>query len=418
MIVSRGYSIRGGHAPLRIAVFVFAVSACLLEVQNPVASVNVGNLILVAGGVLATVLAALRRKRLDSGGIVLFGQDWIYCAYICLATASALWSPSPLRTTVQAGYLLAVWIATVNLGDADTLAVVKMLVRLAVIAALLSFAVIPFEEFAFQPKSSTGFPELRGIFSHQLRLGVFMAMAIGLMVIAWLNGHVRDILGGPIRTAMGFVVLVTCLIAAFARLYSAAMVVSLFLSIGVAKPGWRRVWSIACVLICVVTVWVFRESFLGGLSEEGFDISLTGRTFVWANTLSYSEANPWLGNGYASFDHPKFDQLFGYYRPAHPHNSYIQAYFETGILGLSLTLALIGLQLRAALRVYRNTQRYSYSLFLILLAAIGSITGSNYAGKPTLLLSMVLLFTATEAREIRRLRLEAISKRARSSQLA
>ena len=57
--------------------------------------------------------------------------------------------------------------------------------------------------------------------------------------------------------------------------------------------------------------------------------------------------------------------------------------------------------LGAALRVSRKTGKYSYALFLVLLTAVGSLTGSNYAGKPTLLFTILMLTIAVEARQQR-----------------
>lgn len=403
MMAISGTSSRRADLPLRGAVVAFVLAACFLDVQLPSDSIKVGNLILVGGCVLATTLAILVRKRAGIRGVAVMSPDWVYLCYLVFVFLSALWSPSPLRTTVQAIYLTAVWITTMNIGDADAVTVNRTIVRAAVAVALLSFAVIPFESFAFQPRSSTGFPELRGIFSHQLRLGVFMAATLGLVVLAWLNGHLSAIIGrSGVKVALWVVVIVACLGAAVARLYTAAMIVALGMTIGLARPGWRRLISVLAIGTLVTAIVVSSETLVGALVDEGFDLTLTGRAYVWERTLRYSDIHPWLGYGYASFDHPSFDGIFPYWRPAHPHNSYLQAYFETGLIGLTLTLLFILLQLRIALRASRMLHRYSYSLFLVLLAAIGSITGSNYAGKPTLLLSLVMLMVAVEAREVRK----------------
>src|SRR5690606_7392 len=111
-------------------------------------------------------------------------------------------------------------------------------------------------------------------------------------------------------------------------------------------------------------------------------------------------SDTWLGFGYATFDSPRFDWLWGYYRPAHPHNSYIQAYFETGLIGLGLTVMLVATHFLSALSWSSSSGRYSYSLYLVLLMSLGSITGSNYAGKPSLLFCLTLLVLAVETRII------------------
>lgn len=390
--------------PLEPALGVLIVSAIFLDVQLPVQQVNVGNLILVAGCALSAAWAMVLRMRAGILGVSVLSQDWVYAAYIVFALASMIWSPSPIHTIVQAIYLCAVWIAMVNLADGRVESAIRIVIWTALVVALLSFAVVPLSRtYAFQPSQSTAVPELRGIFSHQLRLGVFMATALGLLALAVLNRRLDAVVGTRARGAVVAAVLLVCLVAAFARLYTAAMVLALALTVGLAHPGWRRRVSLVGLTIAAVLVFVFRDVLLLTIVDSGVDITLTGRSILWERTLSHSLSHPWIGHGYASFDHPSFDALFGRYRPAHPHNSYLQAYFETGIIGLGLTLLLIVLQLRVAFRVSRVTGRYSYSLFLVLLTAIGSLTGSNYAGKPTLLLTLVLVFVALESREVRRI---------------
>jgi exopolysaccharide production protein ExoQ len=389
---------------LGLPVAIFLLGAVALDLQFPVEAVNVGNLVLMVGALTASALAVTARMRAGILGTSLLAQDWIYGAYVLLVFASVLWSPAPLNTAVQSIYLATVFIASVQLGDASITVFNRVLLVLAFGVAILSLLAAPVSaEVAFQPHASTDIPELRGVFSHQLRLGLFMALALGVCTIAVLNGEFRSVLGNSrLLRSIVVVVLVVTLVAAFARLYTAAMLLSLAIVVGLSHRGPRR-WLMGGFLTCAIglSVWLGSDLVLW-LEGVGVDTTLTNRVALWERTGVLAGSKPWLGFGYASFDHGSFDRLFGYYRPAHPHNSYLQAYFETGLIGLGLTLMLIVAQLRSGFRYARITGRYSYSIFIVSFTAIGSLTGSNYAGKPTLLFSVLLVIVAIEARAGRR----------------
>lgn len=379
----------------------YLVGAWLLDLQVPVEGINVGNLLLMAGCLAAIATTVWIRYRMRVRGTWLMAHDFAYLAYVAFAVASAAWAPSRLETTVHGLFLAIVWFAAVNLAQGDLNIIVRRVVQIAVGTAILSFAIIPVSpEAAFQPVISTEIPELRGILSHQLRLGLLMAVALGLGVLAILNRERREAIGRRHWVAGAALIVTLCLVAAFARLYTAAMVGALTLTIATSKPGWRRALSVMAMGLGALTVLLMFDLLAKAVVDTGADITLTGRTLLWGRTLAFLGTGEWLGMGYASFNHPTFDHLWPNYRPAHPHNSFIQAYFETGYVGLGLTILLVASHLRIALKVSRATRRYSYSLFLVFLTVLGSLAGSNYAGKPTFLFSLLLLMLSIEARQV------------------
>lgn len=379
----------------------FVIGAYSLDVQLPSVGVNIGNLALMGGALLASALAIHGRVLNNASGVQLRLYDVAYVLYLLFALASTLWSLSPSSTAVQIAYLGAVWLAVLSLAHAALPDVIKFVVWLAVVTAVLSFMLILLSrDLAFQPATSTDLPELRGIFSHQLRLGLFMSVALGFLVIAALNGELTRVVGRPLVIAVVVTLVLSCLIAAFARLYTAAMILALAGTIFLGRRGWLRWCFVGAACALLIAGWFGREGLLLWLTATDADITLTGRTVMWAKTLAAASSDTWLGFGYATFDSPRFDWLWGYYRPAHPHNSYIQAYFETGLIGLGLTVMLVATHFLSALSWSSSSGRYSYSLYLVLLMSLGSITGSNYAGKPSLLFCLTLLVLAVETRII------------------
>jgi len=390
----RVLSIKDFNLPLLI----FIGGTFLLEVQFNLDAFKLGNVLLLLACVSAILIVVARK--LPRPGLKFRLFDIIYFLYLAWATLSATWSPSPVTTIVGVVYMAGVWLGSMFLARANIVMATRYVVVLAVITALLSFASIPISpSYAFQPFSSGALPELRGIMEHQLRLGLCMSIACAFIAIAYFNGDLPVVLRK--RRVLAMLIIAVCLVAAFARLYTASMIIALLVTIGVSKPGPRRVLSVVFITAIVALIYFNLDMVVELLGEGDVDLTLTGRTLVWEHTLAHANANPWFGYGYSSYENPVFDFMFDYYRPAHPHNAFLQAYFETGLVGLTLTVLLVLSHLASALRVSRKTGKYSYTLFLVLLATLGSLGGSNYAGKPTMLFSLLMLSLAIEARQTR-----------------
>lgn len=382
---------------LSVPLLVLVISIFLLEVQFGNFSFNPGNLLLFAGSAIAVLMASTRLQRAGVEGVSVRGFDWIYLVYLIYAAASAYWAPASASTFVGIFYLAAFWIATVFLVRVDLLLAVRYTVLLSILVAVLSFMAIAVSpSYAFQPVAHGDFPELRGILNHQLRLGLLMAIALGFLFIAYLNGDFGRVLKR--WHGLAILVLLVCMVAAYARLYTVAAMVAVMLTVSLSKAGWVRVTTLIVGGFAAILIYAGQDAIFEVLDGGDVDLTLTGRTLVWERTSAHIENSPWIGFGYASFDHSSFDWLFANYRPPHPHNSFLQAHFETGLIGLVLTLLLVFSHFGAGLRVSGTTGKYSYSLFLVILTVLGSLTGSNYAGKPTLLFSLMLLFLAIETR--------------------
>ena len=100
---------------------------------------------------------------------------------------------------------------------------------------------------------------------------------------------------------------------------------------------------------------------------------MTGRTIIWEGTLEHAALNPWTGYGMASFGSPAFDSLWVHYRPLTAHNSYLQAYFETGYVGLALMVGLIAALIVRGVYTSLLWRRLSYTLFVALYGAFSSV---------------------------------------------
>lgn len=384
---------------LKYAPLVLLAGAALLEMRMPELGINVGNLVLTFSAGVACVLALLFHRRLSLPLPRLMAHDFAYLAYLGIVVASILWSRSPTDTAVQAVYLIVTWLATYLCARANRQSVVRAMYSLAVLASIASVLLLVLSPAsALQPSPSTSVPELRGVFSHQLRLGLFLGTALGLIFVAVLNGESRQVFARPVLTLPSTVLVVSCFVAAFARLYSVAIVLAVLACIMLTTKTVVRVGLLAFSLLAsVVLVGMWAKVPLTiGVDES--TLTLTGRTIIWARTLDFVGPSLVWGLGYATYNDPSFDFLFPAYRPAHPHNSLLQAYFETGYVGLVLTLLVMATHVRTSLRFWKRTRVIPYSYFLVILTVLGSLFGSNYAGKPTFLLTATLLMISVESR--------------------
>ncbi|MCD9029524.1 O-antigen ligase family protein [Luteimonas sp. BDR2-5] len=323
-----------------------------------------------------------------------------------------LWSKSRTETAVQTFFLLLVWLAVLHLRSVPTRLAISTLIRTAVLISIASFIVAAiFPTIGFQPHSTTGLPELRGFFGHQQRLGLFCGLALGLLILVWANGELREYLNwGRKKAVLAMIIVLLAFIAAQARLFAAAFVISLLLTIGLSKPGVLRNMTISSIVLGVLVISLYSNQVMGLIDAIGMEgNSLSGRTVVWERSVEVANAAPLLGHGYSSFFSNHFDYIWGNYRAPHAHSSIVQAYFETGIVGLGLTICLVFTQMRESLKVGSVNRKYSYSLFAIILTITSSLTGVTYAGKPTVLFSMMMLILAMERQESRRRKVVARS---------
>ncbi len=102
---------------------------------------------------------------------------------------------------------------------------------------------------------------------------------------------------------------------------------------------------------------VFGQRFFRGLRSFTFDFATldrftSGRAHIWWEALNAPPENPWLGVGLGNVvSHTEILRV-GQETVKHLHNFLFDAWFETGLLGLSAFLALIGTVLVHAIRLW------------------------------------------------------------------
>lgn len=398
--VARGASIEAPGARGALAIFVLGV--CSLELANPSSSIQPWNLVMAAAAAIAVMMILLGARHGNSvRQPQLFAVDAAFLSYLLYCGFSAFWSVSPLDTAVQVAYLSIAWLATVLLRTLPATRVIRYVIRIGFFFAVASFAaIIVLPGHAFQPSYAL-FPELRGIFQHQQRLGLFTGMILALLLIAIFNGErIKSIHMSRFHTKVVAVTLFVCFLWAFARFNMLTVALALVLAVALMRSTTMRVMAMGFAVVLALVLWFDSEwliAIVGG--EDG--ATLTGRTVVWERTQRAIDDGTIFGYGFASYTSPVFDAYWAGYRAPHAHNSALQANFETGVPGLILLAVLVWCQLRTAYRTGRVLRKVPYSLFLVIATTLNSLMGVTYAGKPTILLLLTLLVVGCEAQEAR-----------------
>lgn len=387
----------------KASVFLLVLGATATDLNIPhVAGVKSGMLILMLCLSLA-ILFYLQANSFRFPKPVIGPSSRIYLAYLALILVSALWAPSATTAIIQFIVFAMIWSCAVLFSGAPPSLFVRYIVYIAIITSVLSIIVAPLSHsYAFQPVTSGDRPELRGVFYHQLRLGQYAGLALALIMLAVLNGHLGKIFGRPTLAIMALPILALATFLAYARLYTFFTLMGLVLTYFFSKGKPARILSTIGIVIAVALAIFFQGTLEAELAGAGVDTTLTGRVRLWGVTIEEALNRPWLGHGYNSFDSPSYDWMWNLYRPAHPHNSYIQAFFENGYIGLILIVMLSIVHFATASRPDRHEGRHSYTFLIITLLILGSLTGANYASSVTSIFCFALwLITSKEARAAR-----------------
>lgn len=104
------------------------------------------------------------------------------------------------------------------------------------------------------------------------------------------------------------------------------------------KSGRKIRTLVAVVIISGIAYAITPEEQKRRLSEMGEDPTSISRTTFWKNGIEMMQDNPILGIGY--YNWPRYHSAY-YGTPAYPHNIFVQAGAELGVVGLLAFVALL-----------------------------------------------------------------------------
>lgn len=380
------------------------IASLLLEIHQFEVGIKLGNIVFAAICLLV-FRAGLWRLETHS---VLTAADYWMMLYLLWAAFSVLYSPGPVETIFQVGLAAIVWSSLLVLRPLPLTNTLHIVFVVAAIISVLSVAAYLFDaEFALQPFSSTGSAELRGVFEHQLRLGMFAATALGLLVVAFINGDLPKFRGKLTRPVFGgcVAVIAATLYLSQARSPTAALVLALAACCTFAAPQrWLRYTAVFSIGAIIFLIYLYGQELSRLMFTTESDLTFSGRLKIWQETWSAADLQSWTGYGFASFSSSAFDWLWGHYRPTSAHNSLLQTYFETGYIGSLLMLGFVLALLFRGLYISLCTRRISYTLFMAVYGVSCSLMSVIYGGKLSILMTLILLISGQEqtGRAIRR----------------
>lgn len=140
-------------------------------------------------------------------------------------------------------------------------------------------------------------------------------------------------------------------------------------------------------------------------------LTLTGRSTVWADTLAEFERYPVFGYG-PSLWGLEYRIKAGKLAAGQAHNQFIQTLGESGLVGLILLLAYLGVLLRLTLMSFRASRGFSLALYVLLL--VRCITEAPLRGVvndwPFFIHATLLIALASYTRETMASKVRAVSR--------
>ncbi len=272
---------------------------------------------------------------------------------LILAIVSFGWSVAPLVTLKRAVGLLGTSILGFYLGMRFTRQeLLQFLVYALALSAILSLGtVLLFPALGITTVdvgSGTGW---RGVFLTKNDLGLAMAMS-AVMSILYVIDHRRHRLVG-----MAILLLSVSLLLLSTSKGALVVLVTLLLFLPLTRlPRWRFGLAIPALMLVIsvgggIGVWLVSniDSLLGLM---GRDITLTGRTQLWAVLWEMIQRHPFLGYGYGGF----WLGLQGYSLEVYQTIRWLPTHAHNGLLQLGLALGVVGIAL-VALSFFRNLGR-------------------------------------------------------------
>jgi len=242
---------------------------------------------------------------------------------------------------------------------------------------------------------------LQGIMIYCQPLSLFMSLAGLCLVLARFRGEL-DIKFQDRRFWFVALLIGATALATKARAFTTFAIVALVVTFYVSfsrKAKIALVLFVAAVIFFIAThPQILIDIYQRGGAE---DLTLSGRVGIWISSLAKIRHRPWLGYGFASFSPQLVGNFFSDYVPPHAHNTWIQAAFETGIIGAILVTIFMGTIVVTGILYYRRYHKPNYSLVLMIFAAFCGLTGVVFGYKLVPSAGLILLLAVQEAYQAR-----------------
>lgn len=281
------------------------------------------------------------------------------------------------RTVRLAEFITALWLLTPWWGRRDLL---LLRYHLASYAVLLGSVILG---LMAAPGHALLGGRLAGVLWYipPTEVAHYAAIVLGLVVVLWLCGYVRNRPTLAVVAVTGIILILTHTRTALVGLVAGLLVAGL--SLIVAKARVRKLFAAvgAVSAVAIITLSSFITAWLarGEGTQELSD--LTGRTLVWGPLLAYPRDifqeifGFGLSNG--SFDGLPID------------SNWLSSYEELGLFGVVICVTMLLFLLVTAYFQPRSVQR-ALALFLITYLLVASFTQDGFTDASTYLLELTL----------------------------
>lgn len=283
-----------------------------------------------ATGILLLIQQPLRR-------LTALFRDRVLWLLLALPFASIAWSVAPTVTFKQSVGLLGASILGGYLAiQFSRRELLQMLIWALAIGTVLSLVVTLFIP-SLGISTTIAAEGWRGIYQNKNHLGHAMALSIIVLFLYLFDQHRYRFLGS------GIIVLSTALLLLSTSKTPLVVLATLLILLPTALAA--RSHSILAVSVLMFTlaiaggIVVLLVSNLDSLLDIlGRDITLTGRTELWAVVWEMIRQRPWQGYGYGAFWLGMSGYSLDVYRmihwlPAHAHNGFLDLWLDLGIAG-------------------------------------------------------------------------------------
>ena len=124
----------------------------------------------------------------------------------------------------------------------------------------------------------------------------------------------------------------------------------------------------------VLSFWGLMEAYLDVYTQGSNVETLTGRTYIWSQSVGFFFEKPWFGHGFDSFRwiFPSFDQFL----PNHAHNEVLQQLFAYGVVGLFIVIGLYSSYYRQ-LRSSRESPLRAFAMSVLILVLVRGVVDTD-----------------------------------------
>lgn len=305
--------------------------------------------------------------------------------FVALAIASAAWSIAPslsLRRLIRLITIVLACTAFVLMGwhARRYQNVVRPILTIMLFGSIVFGLVFP-SLAIHQETSAELIGAWRGLANHKNGLGALACIALIFWFHAWLTREVR-----LLPALAGGAVAATCLVLSRSStsLATTLFVMALLLVL-LRSPHGLRPYMPYLVAMLVATLLIYALAILNLIpgwgtlmapitALTGKDMTLTGRTEIWAIISEHIRYHPFLGTGYGAYwtagpvagtESYEFVRRMGSFYPGSAHNGYLEIVNDLGWVGLIFLVAYIINYVRQSLQLL-GIDRNQGALYLAL----------------------------------------------------